>query len=145
MLYLGSLPVAWIPPEDHHGHVSREKGRFWISESSRHLAIHDNWDYNVIEIIELPSHTYQVIHNGLGKMSSKERIPYSSPSIHSEASILQRENTIYRSAMLQRLISGPTSHSSESSMHLSNPAPFPPLQNNQIFITIYTGFDSSSS
>jgi hypothetical protein len=77
--------MAWTSPEFHHGHVSREKGRFWISETSRQLAIHDNWDCNEIVMIELPSHTCLMTCNGLGKMGSKERIPYSSSPIHSEA------------------------------------------------------------
>jgi hypothetical protein len=77
--------MAWTPPAYHHGHVSRERGRFWISETSRHLAIHDNWDCNEIVMIKLPSHASQMTHNGLGKTGSNERIPYSSPSIHSEA------------------------------------------------------------
>jgi hypothetical protein len=85
MLHLGSLLMAWTPPEYHHGHVSRERGRFWISETSRHLAIHDNWDCNEIVMIKLPSHASQMTHNGLSRMGSNERIPYSSPSIHSEA------------------------------------------------------------
>jgi len=84
MLHLGSLLMAWTPPEYHHGHVSRERGRLQISETSRHLAIHDNWDCNGIMMIKLPRHTSQMTHNGLGKMGSNERIPYSSPSIHSE-------------------------------------------------------------
>ena len=145
MLHLGSLLMAWTPPEYHHGHVSRERGRFRISEISRHLAIHDNWDCNEIVMIKLPSHTSQMTHSGLSKMCSNERIPYSSPSIHIEAGKNPKRKYYISLCYIKHLDSSPTSNYSQSLMDLSNSAPFHPLQNDQTFITIYTGFDSSCS
>jgi hypothetical protein len=139
MLHPGSLLMAWTPPEYHHGHVSRERGRFQISEISRHLAIHDNWDCNEIVMIKLPSHTSQMAHNGLSKMCSNERIPYSSPSIHSEAGKNPK-----RKYYLSLCYIKTSAFKSYIKLFVVF-APFHPLQNNQTFITIYTGFDSSCS